>query len=43
MEPKTKRSRRTIALPAPVAEVLKVHRIRHVPERLQADGLWEGD
>lgn len=43
MEPKTKHSRRTIALPAPVAEALKVHRIRHVPERLQADGLWEGD
>jgi integrase len=40
--PKTKRSRRTIALPEPVAEALRQHRVRQVEERLVAGSRWRG-
>lgn len=38
---KTKQSRRTVHLPAPVAAHLKAHRKRQVAERLAAGDLWE--
>jgi integrase len=40
-EPKTKQSRRTIALPVFVLEALKEHRTRQLEERLQAGPSWE--
>lgn len=40
-EPKTKQSRRKIALPVFVLEVLKEHRTRQLEERLQAGPTWE--
>ena len=40
-EPKTRQSRRTIHLPAPVAASLKRHRVRQAEERLKAGDLWD--
>jgi integrase len=42
-EPKTERSRRTISLPAPLADVLRRHRVRQNEERLRAGPLWAGE
>ena len=42
-EPKTKRSRRTLALPGPVTVALRRHRARQSEERLRAGGSWEGE
>ncbi len=42
-EPKTSRSRRTIALPRPLVKALRGHRTRQVEERLRAGQGWEGD
>ncbi len=42
-EPKTSKSRRTIALPRPLVEALRCHRTRQVEERLRAGQGWEGD
>lgn len=39
-ETKTKQSRRTVHLPAPVVEQLKAHRKRQLQERLEAGDLW---
>jgi integrase len=39
-ETKTDRSRRTVALPTPLIESLRVHRIRQVKERLAAGSRW---
>ena len=43
LEPKTKRSRRTISLPAPVATSLRKHKARQTEERLKVGPAWEGD
>ena len=43
LEPKTKRSRRTISLPAPVAQALQEHKMRQVVERLLLGPDWEGE
>lgn len=40
-EPKTRRSRRTIHLPGPVAASLKRHRAKQAEERLKAGELWQ--
>jgi integrase len=40
-EPKTKRSRRTISLPAPVATSLKQHKARQNEDRLRMGPAWE--
>ena len=37
---KTKKSRRTLALPAQVVEVLREHRDRRAVERERAEGRW---
>src|SRR5690606_8546114 len=37
---KTKQSRRTVHLPAPVVAQLKAHRKRQIIERLEAGDLW---
>ena len=42
-EPKTKRSRRTLKLPAPVITALREHRVRQLEERMLAGGAWKGD
>lgn len=42
-EPKTSRSRRTIALPRPLIEALRAHRTQQVEERLRAGQAWEGN
>ena len=39
-EPKTSRSRRTITMPALVADALRAHRMRQVEERLAAGARW---
>jgi integrase len=41
-EPKTQRSRRTIALPTPLVDVLRRHRVRQNEERLRAGPHWPG-
>jgi integrase len=41
VEPKTKKSRRTIMLPRSVADALRQHRARQVEERLQAGSKWQ--
>jgi integrase len=41
VEPKTKGSGRTIALPAPVAEALNEHRVRQLEARLAAGSRWQ--
>jgi integrase len=40
--PKTERSRRTIALPASLVEMLRAHRSRQLEERLRAGAAWQG-
>lgn len=40
-EPKAERSRRTLALPAPLTEALRQHRAAQSQERLAAGPLWE--
>ncbi len=40
---KTQKSRRTLALPEPLPDLLRQHRIRQLEERLAAGPLWEGD
>ena len=42
VEPKTARSRRTIALPAIVVKALRAHRVRQLQERLLAGSRWKG-
>jgi integrase len=39
-EPKTESSDRTVILPAPVCDILKVHRVRQHEARLKAGSLW---
>ena len=41
--PKTPRSRRTIAMPAPVAAALRQHMRRQLEERMLIGAAWEGD
>jgi len=41
--PKTERSRRTIALPASLVEMLRAHRSRQLEERLRAGPAWQGE
>jgi len=41
--PKTERSRRSIALPATLVEMLRVHRSRQLEERLRAGPAWQGE
>jgi integrase len=41
VEPKTRRSRRTVHLPAVVVAQLRAHRARQLEERLRAAQLWE--
>lgn len=42
-EPKTKKSRRTITLPAPLIEKLKAHRLKQNEWRLKVGGEWQGN
>ncbi|MCZ6546367.1 MAG: site-specific integrase, partial [Chloroflexi bacterium] len=42
-EPKTKRSRRTIAVPAPLVDVLRSQRIRQLEMRMRAGPAWSGN
>ena len=41
-DPKTRRSRRTLSLPPPLARPLREHRARQLAERMQAGAAWEG-
>jgi len=41
--PKTARSRRTIAMPAPVAAALRQHMKRQLEERMAMGAAWDGD
>lgn len=41
--PKTARSRRTIAMPAPVAAALRQHMTRQLKERMLMGAAWDGD
>jgi len=41
VEPKTKKSRRTVMMPVSVTEALRQHRARQVEERLQAGSKWQ--
>ncbi|WP_241668323.1 site-specific integrase [Pedococcus bigeumensis] len=43
VETKTRASRRTIALPAPLVDELRTHRVRQAEERLVAGELWHAD
>lgn len=40
-EPKSERSRRRIALPRPLVDLLRVHRTEQLAERLRAGNRWE--
>jgi integrase len=40
-EPKSQRSRRTLALPAPLVEDLRAHRAAQLEERMAAANVWE--
>ncbi len=40
-EPKADRSRRTVALPAPLVEALRAHRAARLEERIAAGPLWQ--
>ena len=40
-EPKADRSRRTVALPAPLVEALQAHRAAQLEERIAAGPLWQ--
>ncbi len=39
-EPKTKQSRRSVSIPAPVVSELRAHRVRQTEERLAAGPVW---
>jgi integrase len=39
-QPKTARSRRTMALPAPIIATLRTHKVKQLEERLLASGRW---
>jgi integrase len=41
--PKTERSRRSIALPTSLVEMLRTHRSRQLEERLRAGPAWQGE
>jgi integrase len=41
-QPKTKSSRRRIALPATAVAALRKHRVRHLEEQVQFGGAWSG-
>ena len=41
-EPKTERSRRTLAMPTPLTEALRRHRVRQAEEQLAAGPSWQG-
>jgi integrase len=41
VEPKTRRSRRTLALPGPVVGKLREHRAKQIQDRLLAGGKWQ--
>jgi integrase len=43
LEPKTARSRRTIALPSVAVRALRTHRARQMEERLMAGSMWEDE
>ena len=43
LEPKTARSRRTIALPSPVVASLREHHGRQIEERLRTGAAWQGE
>ena len=43
MEPKTKRSRRTVPIPAAVVRALREHRARQAEERLRLGAGWDGE
>ena len=43
LEPKTKRSRRTISLSPPVTTSLRQHKARQTEDRLRVGPAWEGD
>jgi integrase len=43
VEPKTKQSRRTLPIPAPLVGQLRAHRVRQLEERLQSAERWEGE
>ena len=43
LEPKTKGSRRTVAIPAQVVEALQAHRWRQLEERMRLGPSWDGD
>ncbi|MCF6744973.1 site-specific integrase [Blastococcus sp. KM273128] len=40
-EPKADRSRRTVALPVPLVEALRAHRVAQLEERITAGPLWQ--
>lgn len=40
VEPKTKRSRRTLSVPVGVVAALRVHRVRQLEEQMLAGGRW---
>ena len=40
-EPKAERSRRTVALPTPLVDALRLHRATQLEERIAAGSLWE--
>jgi integrase len=42
-EPKTKRSRRSLAMPTPVADALRAHKVRYAAERLALGQGWPVD
>lgn len=41
VEPKSKASRRTVRLPAPVVPILRAHRVRQLEQRLAAGATWQ--
>ena len=43
LEPKTRRSRRTISLPAQLGAALRAHQVRQLKERLQVGAAWQGE
>lgn len=43
VEPKTRQSRRTLPLPAPIVPLLRAHRTRQLRERLLAGERWRGE
>ena len=43
LEPKTARSKRTVALPAPLADALRAHRTGQLAERMRMGSAWQGE